>query len=885
MGGLLLIGAGGQCAEPARPAVSDSGVFRTVLRKRGDDGVSCYRIPGLATSTNGTLLAVFDIRHDNCGDLPANIDVGLMRSTDDGATWSPMRRIMDFDAGEPGSLGNGVGDPCILVDRRTGAIFVVALWSKGDRGWRGSGPGLSPEETGQFMLVRSTDDGLTWSAPINITAQVKRPEWRLCFQGPGAGIQLRDGTLVFPAQFKDASNRAHAFFIFSQDGGITWQGSAGLDGEGMPDTTEAQVADLNDGSMLITLRNHAGNGLRAWSRWKWSGELARGSWSPLTFACEDPVCQASLLRADAGTLVFANPASATRRRDFSLRFSRDEGKTWSAPRVLDSRPAAYSSMTLLRDGSIGVLYECGDATAADTLTFARIPLNWLLEPRREARLRPAPVFGNHMVFQRDTPLPVWGEAEPGATVEVRFAGKLPATQANAAGHWSATLPAFAASRDSRMLEIVSTTTDGIRAQLHYTNVVVGEVWIAAGQSNLEWPLQREAFATQALAQAKQPDLRLLNLDFVAKHGFGKPFTSEQAGRLQPDTYFTGQWLPSSPEAAKPFSAIGYYFGSELRRELGVPVGVIHLAVGGSPTEAWIRRGALAANASLRVMVSGNWLTNESLGPWCRERGHQNLDALLREGRAVPADDLGPNHPFKPGFLWAAGGDRLAPFALRGVIWYQGESNAQEDWRVRQHEQLFPLLVTDWRKQWRRGDFPFLFCQLSSIGTEQGYQAGHWPDFRDSQRRLLERLPNLAMAVTSDLGHPTDVHPRNKRDVGYRVALAALGKVYGRSNEISGPLFATARRRASEVAVSFRHAAGLRTRDGQPPGGFGVAGADGVFRPVMARIENDQVLLDCAAIALPVRVRYGWMPFPRPPLNLCNAAELPASTFQGTIESQ
>ncbi len=883
--GLLVLGTPRLNADPLPSKSITSTVFRTVLRKRGDDGVSCYRIPGLATTTNGTLLAVFDIRHDGCGDLPANIDIGLMRSTDDGATWSPMKRIMDFDASVPGSRGNGVGDPCILVDRRKGTIFVAALWSKGDRGWRGSGPGMSPEETGQFMLVRSTDDGLTWCAPTNITPQVKYPAWRLCFQGPGAGIQLRDGTLVFPAQFKDANDHPHSFFIFSQDAGDTWKCSAGVEGAGVPETTEAQVAELSDGSILITLRNHAGNGLRAWSRWEWSGDLANGSWSPLTFDCEDPVCQASLIRADTTTLVFANPASATRRLDFSLRFSRDDGKTWSAPHLMDARPSAYSSMTVLRDGSIGVLYECGDKTAADTLTFARVPSEWVLQTNREAMLRPASVFGNHAVLQRDAPLPVWGEAEPNSTVQVRFAGKIQAAAADANGRWRVTLPALPASREPRILEIVASSSDGGRAQVHFTNVVVGEVWIAAGQSNMEWPLQREQFATNALATADQPDLRLLNLDFVAKYGFGKPLTNEQAERMQPGSYFHGRWLPSTPESAKPISAIGYYFGSELRHELNVPIGIINLAVGGSPTEGWIRRGAMEADASLNALVSGNWLTNECLGPWCRERGHQNLDALLEQGRPVPSDDLGPNHHYKPGFLWETGMAQLIPFAMRGVIWYQGESNAQENWRVRQHEQLFPLLVTDWRRQWRQGDFPFLFCQLSSIGTEKGYKSGYWPDFRDSQRRMLDCLPNLEMAVTADLGHPTDVHPRNKRDVGHRLALAALGRVYGRSNEISGPLFTGASRRGNEVSVSFGHGAGLRTNDGHQPGGFEVAGADGIFELVKARIANDQVLLDCTGIKSPESVRYGWMPFPQPPLNLYNGAGLPASTFQGQIDGE
>jgi hypothetical protein len=860
----------------------DPAVFHTVLRRRGDDGVSCYRIPGLATSTNGTLLAVFDIRHDNCSDLPGNIDVGLMRSTDDGTTWSPMTTIMDFDSTVPGSRGNGVGDPCILVDHVTGAIIVAALWSKGGRGWHDSGPGMSPEETGQFVLVRSMDDGMTWSEPINITSQVKKPDWRLCFQGPGAGIQLRDGTLVLPAQFKGTDNKAHAFFIFSKDGGQSWTRSGAIEGPNVPETTEAQVAELSDGAILITLRNHAGKGLRAWSRWNWTGDLANGSWSPLEYACEDPVCQASLVRANDGTLIFANPASSTRRVAMSLRFSRDDGETWSSPRLLDPRPSSYSSMTVLRDGSIGILYECGDANPVENLAFARIPADWILRRDRKAGLKPAPVFGDNMVLQRDMPLPVWGTAEPNTSVEVSFADRVSRTTADQNGCWKVSLNPLPSSSRPQILHVAAESPGGAWETLQFTNVLIGEVWIAAGQSNMEWPLKRDEFAAETLAAAQQPGLRLLNLDFVSKYGFGTAFTHQQLASMKPGSFFNGRWNETSPDTAKPFSAIGFYFGWKLHQELNVPVGIIHLAVGGSPTEAWIRRHAMEGHNSLLPLVSGNWLTNELLGAWCRERGTQNLGQHLVRGDDVPGDDLGPNHPFKPGFLWQAGLEPLAPFAMRGVIWYQGESNAQEPGRVRQHEMLFKLLVDDWRDQWKQGAFPFLFCQISSIGTERGYQAQYWPHFRDSQRRMLASIENSAMVVTSDLGDPVDVHPRNKRDVGHRLALAALGMVYQRDNVTSGPLFAAARHIEREVWISFSYAEGLQTTDGAAPNGFEVAGVDQVFHPVTARIQSDSVVLNCDGITAPAQVRYGWMPFPKPPLNLCNAAGLPASTFAGQI---
>jgi hypothetical protein len=207
-----------------------------------------------ATTAKGTLIAVFDIRHKSSADLPADIDVGVMRSTDDGATWSVKRRVMDYDAREPGSRGNGVGAPAILVDTNTAAVFVAALWSKGARAWNGSGPGLTPEETGQFVLTRSTDDGVTWSKPVSITPQVKQRDWRLCFNGPGNGIQLRDGTLVFPAQFKGSNNVPHSCFIASRDHGATWNLSPAAI-PATPPTSESAIAELADGSLLLSMRD------------------------------------------------------------------------------------------------------------------------------------------------------------------------------------------------------------------------------------------------------------------------------------------------------------------------------------------------------------------------------------------------------------------------------------------------------------------------------------------------------------------------------------------------------------------------------------------------------------------------------------------------------
>ncbi len=350
--------------------------FRKILRKPGDEGSKAYRIPGLATTPKGTLLAVFDIRHDGGGDLPANIDVGLMRSIDDGETWSAMQPILDFDKTEANSRGNGVGDPTILVDRQTGTVWVAALWSKGNRGWNGSGPGLTPDETGQFVLTKSSDDGVTWSPPINITKQVKAPQWRLCFNGPGAGIQTTDGTLVVPAQFRDADGTAHSCFVFSRDHGDSWTISPAAI-PGPKPTSESQIAELADGSLLLSMRDESRSGKRVWARWTWNKaddarEHGYGRWSEPWFTVPDPTCMASLLRHPHGELLFSNPNSATQRVALTIRSSTDNGHTWSDGRLLDPRGCMYSCLTVLKDGRIGIVYE-----VAGTLTFARFPLEWL----------------------------------------------------------------------------------------------------------------------------------------------------------------------------------------------------------------------------------------------------------------------------------------------------------------------------------------------------------------------------------------------------------------------------------------------------------------------------------------------------------------------------
>ncbi len=334
----------------------------TAVRSAGEDGVHTTRIPGLVTTNEGTLIAVYDNRYKSSKDLPGDVDVGMSRSTDGGLSWSPMRPILDM-GDDPAWRHDGVGDPAALVDRETGRVWVAATWSHGDRSWNGSGPGMRPEETGQLMLTHSDDDGLTWSPPTNITAQVKDPSWRFVLQGPGRGITTEDGTLVFAAQFRSAPDgpyegKPFSTILWSKDRGASWHIGAGV----KVDTTESQVVELGGGELMLNCRDNRGG-----SRSIYTTRDLGATWSrhPTSrSALVEPVCMASLLRVDhedlGPLLLFSNPATAAGRFDMSVKVSRDLGATWPAAlrTLYDQRKGfGYSCLTRIDRDHVGVLYE------------------------------------------------------------------------------------------------------------------------------------------------------------------------------------------------------------------------------------------------------------------------------------------------------------------------------------------------------------------------------------------------------------------------------------------------------------------------------------------------------------------------------------------------
>ena len=363
--------------------VSPEGIVHRMgvgVRKAGDDGSKAYRIPGLVTTNKGTLLAVYDVRYNNSKDLQEHIDIGLSRSTDGGRTWEKMRRPIAF--GEQGGLPmaqNGAGDPAILVDTETGDAWIASIWTHGmgvATAWWSTVPGISPDYTAQLVMSKSSDDGKTWSQPVSVTPQIKDSTWAFFFQGPGRGITTSDGTIVFASQYTefDAGRTPHAGIIYSRDHGKTWQRHVAA----KDSTTEAQVAELSDGTLMLNMRDNRG-GSRSVATTR---DLGR-TWTEhpsSRSALREPVCMASLIavKADANLLgrhilLFSNPNTVRGRNHITIKASLDDGMTWKeANQVLldEDEGWGYSCLTMVDPETVGILYESSVAH----MTFQTVPL-------------------------------------------------------------------------------------------------------------------------------------------------------------------------------------------------------------------------------------------------------------------------------------------------------------------------------------------------------------------------------------------------------------------------------------------------------------------------------------------------------------------------------
>ena len=473
---------------------------------------------------------------------------------------------------------------------------------------------------------------------------------------------------------------------------------------------------------------------------------------------------------------------------------------------------------------------------------------------QESGLKMSRMYSDGMVLQRDIPLVIKGYANPGERVNVTLEGpfrtKSKKAKASSEGVWTVKLPALKAGTGLKL------TVEAEGKTLVYDNVAAGEVWVCSGQSNMYFKVWESAESGEAEADE---DLRLFNME-IPFHLSMVEWSDEHVELARNmDFYRPTQWQPCDGENVRGFSAVAYNFGKKLREQLGVPVGLICNAIGGSPTEAWISREDLAEGYP---EVLEDWFNNPMVNQWCVEMGKINL--------GYPENNFA-NHPFAPACLFETGVATMEQFPIKGVIWYQGESN---DFDIPMHEKLFGLLVDGWRRNWNNEDMPFHFVQLAGL-----HDRYNWPEFRDSQRKMADAMPYCDMAVSSDVADSLDIHPRQKKPVGERLARLSLCYDYGFDIVPCGPSIRRAVVEGDDVILEFDFAEGLKASDSQVLRCFEVAGADGAFVTAPAVIADDKVVLS-SDVESPEYVRYAWQPYTT--ANLVNGENLPASTFFITI---
>lgn len=488
-----------------------------------------------------------------------------------------------------------------------------------------------------------------------------------------------------------------------------------------------------------------------------------------------------------------------------------------------------------------------------------------------AALRLPALFSTHAVLQADGEVPVWGWADPGAEIEVSLAGVAQRTTAAASGKWTVVFKDLPAG-GPHILRIRSGAD-----QLSVDDVWVGEVCLGAGQSNMGFPFKGKTFPYLVVkdyerekAAANFPQIRM--------------FMVETAGVADlPQDDCRGKWVVASPETIDDFSAVLFFFGRELHQQLHRPVGLIKSAVGGTGIELWIPAAAQWAHPESRAFLERMETEKGALDSVAAQKKYRD-DLAEWEAEAAGARAAGKKEPRKPndpaamtrrnytyGGLFNSKVAPLIPYGIRMVVWYQGESNAGLAWKAPYYRAQLPLLIDEWRRAWGR-EVPFAWVQIANF--EQ--KSGDWPLVREAMRETLAR-PRTGMAVAIDVGEANDVHPKNKQAVGYRLAQWALGDLYGKGNETSGPLFEQCIERGSELEITFTHTRGGLRSDGGELKGFSVAGADRAWQPAAAKIVGERVRVSSPRVPSPVAVRYGWAS--NPECNLYNGAGLPASPFR------
>ena len=497
----------------------------------------------------------------------------------------------------------------------------------------------------------------------------------------------------------------------------------------------------------------------------------------------------------------------------------------------------------------------------------------LLAPPALAEFGLPRVFSSNMVLQRDQANRVWGWGEAGDSVKVTIADQSKKATVGDDGNWTVSLDPMEVGGPHRL------TVAG-KDELVFDNVMIGEVWICSGQSNMQWPVSRSNDPDLEIMVAHYPNIRFLSVP--------------QVGTGEPQRDFQGSWTTCTPQTAAEFSAVGYYFGRQLHQTLGVPVGLIDNAWGGSACEAWIDRKVLENDGRFTALME-HWKGIERyFSSGQAERDHQGKLAEW-EANAAEARKKGEKAPPKPRLNRGAmrGNQRPANiyngvlhptigYGIRGAIWYQGESNAS---RAYQYRDLFPLMIENWRQQWQQGDFPFYWVQLADFRQERDAPGeSDWAELREAQTMTMSKLPNTGQAVIIDLGEANDIHPTNKLDVAKRLARWALARDYG-FDELArrSPIYQSMTKQDQHINLTFEHVErGLDTFDVNEPRGFTIAGADKVFHHARAQIlggggQRNQIKVWSDAVPDPVAVRYAWAD--NPVCNVRNLARLPLTPFR------
>ncbi len=485
------------------------------------------------------------------------------------------------------------------------------------------------------------------------------------------------------------------------------------------------------------------------------------------------------------------------------------------------------------------------------------------------------IFGNNMVLQRDIPAPIWGWAKPDEEVSialVRHDGAViyketKVTDQN--GDWKFLLPATPVGGPYR-ISVVGSDTIKVTNTIEFTNILFGDVWVCSGQSNMGWTVNASKNSQEEIAAADYPNIRL----------FGIPNISSGLPKLD----VNAEWRPTTPDSVRHFSAVAYYFGRHLYKELVVPIGLIDTSWGGTRIEPWTSPEgfksvpALSSISDELADIDKNYRMQlpekiKEIEEWIAE-----TQSALESGGVIlqMPENIHPLTPHqRPTALYNSMVHPFVPFAIRGALWYQGESNMREG--MVYHEKM-KALINGWREVWGQGDFPFYFVQLAPWGGYDRDDPTHLPKFWEAQTATLA-VPNTGMVVTTDIGNIKDIHPRNKQDVGLRLALWALAKNYGKEGLVySGPLYKSMQVEDNAIRISFDHVgSGLVSRDGESLTWFQIAGEDQQFVEAEATIDGDTVVVSSDSVESPVAVRFGWNQIAEP--NLMNKEGLPTSPFR------